>query len=1051
MNVFYLNLLVSMHRPKRRRVTRCLDYNNGMLPEEEIALRRALHASLASKNTDDEEPKQKKVKQQEKDLRKNTDAKENSWKTKRKSNESGDKGCRKRQKKLLVQIKSKSAKEKAKNNHGKEVLEKKVGKFKVGKKKTTIHENDGKVKKRRKKNVDTMKDDRNFSSSESLAKVHVQRKFAQINPTSPRSLLLFQSQMQPMTTRAKTEDFLDFLCLRGSTCMPKSLEMFNNPCAPVSPLTDEEESNKTTPSKTTPSNEKNDNEPYAKRSLVMQLGESQSSSNSSSLVSSPVSTRVQPHHILPEFTNNHGVLTHIPTPIPYPPTPTKQPGFDVYGALNSNPVIPSLVPSQPRVSAVVMATHLSPDKQGFHAVSQSEWGSKSTPGSSPQTLGETCGKASKSPKQTPNKRQDSSQGKSPGKRQENSQGKSIKDSPNKGAARKITNPKKSLKYQGKQESSKTSKNMNTDAPTSSADGAGYVGTSLDNVPVFTPTDVEFKNPFKYIESIKSKAEPFGICLIVPPKVWTPDYCLSEEIRFTTKLQRIHCLGETYPAAEEELAAIKKHLEQQNILLTAMPQISGCELDLPFMSKVVGEFGGLQQVIDQRKWMKVADKLRIPKTAADRLTKLEHIYCKYLLSYDLLSQEEKTKLRRAVLEERNKKPCGEYMAKGRSMSLANFQRNAKNINEYYMKHGSNVEDVFWEMVEDDQRYVVVHRAELDGTAFPTSKFKPFCKSKWNLNVLPKAPGSLVRDLPDVEGVTSPMVKVEMVLSADTWHTTPHDFYSLEFLHQGESKIWYSIPTGSKDSFMEVMKTKLNGELDDMKDRMIPHSSLAKSGISVYRVVQETGQFIVKFPGAYHSSLSTGFTVSEFVSFAPLSHLSQIKTTFQASDLKSEVDYLFSWESLIVSSVKEELRRNSNEETLNILIPELEELREFETRLKDELATFGVVEKPESENSPEKKSRGRRIDSGEIENCDECSRFCFPSAVMDGSDNALCLYHGLERLRQGGSSDLTIASHVSLSDLNNLVEEAEEKLEQIRNTPRKGRKRQSGGGTMEDNTD
>jgi hypothetical protein len=27
-----------------------------------------------------------------------------------------------------------------------------------------------------------------------------------------------------------------------------------------------------------------------------------------------------------------------------------------------------------------------------------------------------------------------------------------------------------------------------------------------------------------------------------------------------------------------------------------------------------------------------------------------------------------------------------------------------------------------------------------------------------------------------------------------------------------------------------------------------------------------------------------------------------------------------------------------------------LREFETRLKDDLTTFGVVEKPESENSP-----------------------------------------------------------------------------------------------------
>jgi hypothetical protein len=45
----------------------------------------------------------------------------------------------------------------------------------------------------------------------------------------------------------------------------------------------------------------------------------------------------------------------------------------------------------------------------------------------------------------------------------------------------------------------------------------------------------------------------------------------------------------------------------------------------------------------------------------------------------------------------------------------------------------------------------------------------------------------------------------------------------------------------------VKTKLNEEMTDMKDRMIPHSFLAKSGISVYRAIQEAGQFIVKFPG------------------------------------------------------------------------------------------------------------------------------------------------------------------------------------------------------------
>ena len=295
--------------------------------------------------------------------------------------------------------------------------------------------------------------------------------------------------------------------------MPKSLELFNNPCAPMSPLTDEE-SNKTTPSKTTPANEKSDNEPGAKRSLVMQLGEGQSSSNSSSLVSSPVSMRVQPHPILPEFTNNHGVLTHIPTPIPYPPN--KQPGFDLYGALNTNPVSPSLVPSQPRVSAVVMETHLSPEKQGFHAVSQLGWGSKDKVGSSSQEVGETSSKVSKSP----SKRQDSHQGKSPGKRQENGRSKSPKESPNKGSGRKNTSPKKSLKSEGKNDNSKTLKNITTDAPGS--DGMGSTNTSgqnLNSVPIFTPTEMEFKNPLKYIECIKAKAEPFGICVIVPPKTW----------------------------------------------------------------------------------------------------------------------------------------------------------------------------------------------------------------------------------------------------------------------------------------------------------------------------------------------------------------------------------------------------------------------------------------------------------------------------------------------------------------------------------------------------
>ena len=65
----------------------------------------------------------------------------------------------------------------------------------------------------------------------------------------------------------------------------------------------------------------------------------------------------------------------------------------------------------------------------------------------------------------------------------------------------------------------------------------------------------------------------------------------------------------------------------------------------------------------------------------------------------------------------------------------------------------------------------------------------------------------------------MLKVDMVLSAETWHTPSHDFYSMEYLHQGESKIWYSIPSYSKENFLNVMKSELNEDIDEMKNYMV----------------------------------------------------------------------------------------------------------------------------------------------------------------------------------------------------------------------------------------
>lgn len=61
-----------------------------------------------------------------------------------------------------------------------------------------------------------------------------------------------------------------------------------------------------------------------------------------------------------------------------------------------------------------------------------------------------------------------------------------------------------------------------------------------------------------------------------------------------------------------------------------------EVDLPHLYQTVQSLGGLKEVIEKKKWQKVADGMKIPKSAQDRVTKLDDIYCKYLLPYDTLS-------------------------------------------------------------------------------------------------------------------------------------------------------------------------------------------------------------------------------------------------------------------------------------------------------------------------------------------------------------------------------------------------------------------------------
>jgi histone demethylase JARID1 len=122
------------------------------------------------------------------------------------------------------------------------------------------------------------------------------------------------------------------------------------------------------------------------------------------------------------------------------------------------------------------------------------------------------------------------------------------------------------------------------------------------------------------------------------------------------------------------------------------------------------------------------------------------------------------------------------------------------------------------------------------------------------------------------VTEPWLYIGMLFSSFCWHTEDDYLYSMNYLHKGASKIWYSIPGRDAQTFEKVMQRTLAQLIYEEPDlhlklvTMLPPSLLHSHQVPVYRAVQEPGTFILSFPKSYHAGFSLGFNVAEAVNFA-----------------------------------------------------------------------------------------------------------------------------------------------------------------------------------------
>lgn len=125
--------------------------------------------------------------------------------------------------------------------------------------------------------------------------------------------------------------------------------------------------------------------------------------------------------------------------------------------------------------------------------------------------------------------------------------------------------------------------------------------------------------------------------------------------------------------------------------------------------------------------------------------------------------------------------------------------------------------------------------------------------------------------DISGINVPWFYMGMLYSSFCWHYEDLMMYSINYMHEGAGKIWYSISPEHRDKFEKVANKKFKDlRKEDPNfllniNSMISPDYLTKNGVPVTSTHQKPGEFILTFPAGYHAGFSLGFNAAEAVNF------------------------------------------------------------------------------------------------------------------------------------------------------------------------------------------
>uniref|UniRef100_A0AAQ5YMU5 [histone H3]-trimethyl-L-lysine(4) demethylase n=1 Tax=Amphiprion ocellaris TaxID=80972 RepID=A0AAQ5YMU5_AMPOC len=313
----------------------------------------------------------------------------------------------------------------------------------------------------------------------------------------------------------------------------------------------------------------------------------------------------------------------------------------------------------------------------------------------------------------------------------------------------------------------------------------------------------------------------------------------------------------------------------------------------------------------------------------------------------------------------------------------------------------VEREFWRLVSSIEEDVTVeygadiHSKEF-GSGFPmnngkktlTKEEEEYARCGWNLNVMPVLEQSLLCHINgDISGMKVPWLYVGMVFSAFCWHIEDHWSYSINYLHWGEPKTWYGVPSVAAERLEEVMK-KLTPELFEYQPDLLHQlvtimnpNILMAHGVPVVRTNQCAGEFVITFPRAYHSGFNQGYNFAEAVNFCTADWLPAGRSCIEHYRRLRRY-CVFSHEELTckMAASPEKLDLNlaaATHREMFIIVQEERKLRK------------GLMERGITEAERE----AFELLPDDERQCDKCKTTCFLSALACSNcpESLVCLYH------------------------------------------------------------